>query len=102
MKQILICGAFLAVVMLWGCSGEGERPRPGDTVTPVLTTDLHWKAGQNGELRVHLQARNADGSSPRVLGFAGIPASANPIATITFYNAEQAGSPVDLVLDHRC
>jgi hypothetical protein len=101
-RLLLTVGGIVALAVYSGCSGEGSPPRAGDTVKPVLASGLDWIAGQNGEIRVRLEARNKDGSAARVLGFGGIPAKGDPVAKVVFYQDKQALSPVEVKLSHRC
>jgi len=99
---LLTAAGFLFLAAFSGCSGEGQPPRAGDTVKPVLAGGLDWTAGQSGGIRVWLEAKNKDGSSARQLGFAGVPADADPVARIVFFQGKEARSPVEVKLSHRC
>jgi hypothetical protein len=100
MKRIW-CGIVVGLASLLvviGCGGVQE----GDTITPVLEGPATWQAGQPNALKVRLRSSSSDGARARDLGFGGIPADANPKATITFYEGDTAQTPVTVMLDHRC
>lgn len=104
MKRMSIVILFLPVVSLVvGCGDSIGAVRDGDEVTPVLTDGRGpWPAGGQQQITVRLSAKNKDGSADRLLGFASIPESVNPTATVTFYVGDQPQSPVELPLNHRC
>ena len=70
--------------------GNSGLPRAGDTVSPRLVQEIHWEAGQEGELWVDLAATSPAGKSRR-LSFAASP-SHNPIAHVSFY--DDGGEPI--------
>ena len=87
------------LILLVGCSHG--FPRAGDTVMPRLVTLPSLAAGQKSELWGELIAK-ADSSSGRRLAFSASP-NEDPIATLTFYNAQ--GSLVgkeEVRLSQRC
>jgi hypothetical protein len=104
-RKVMQLGAAGSVALaLAGCGLHmGSPPREGDTVTPkIAVLTLQWVAGQQAQIPVRLYAKNRDGSSARMLDFSGIPGNANPQATVTFYQGEQAQSSVQVSLNHRC
>jgi hypothetical protein len=88
------------LVLMVGCGPADVNDAA--TVTPVLVGRPSWTAGQPNLLRVRLEAAGQDGTSLGPLGFQGIPAGANPKATITFYQGDVAQPPLTVALDHRC
>jgi hypothetical protein len=102
MTFTLAAGGLVALAVLSSCSGDGGPPRAGDTVRPVLAAGLHWTAGRPGDLRIRLEAENADGSGPRLLSNRGIPTESDPVAKITFFAGQQPLTPVAVTLSHRC
>ena len=95
-KFMLLVGGLILLV---GCS-QGF-PRAGDTVMPQLVKSPSLAAGQKSELWVELIAQ-ADSSPSRRLAFSASP-NEDPIATLTFYNAQ--GSLVgkeEVRLSQRC
>lgn len=93
--------AILATLGLVGCGDSSLAPQPGETVSPVLSAPLQWKAGQPAELGVRLQAQAGD-AGKRPLGFKGIPGSTNPVARLTFFEGEQTLDTLEVALSHRC
>lgn len=104
MKRMTLLILFLPFVsLLVGCGDSTGAVRDGDEVTPVVTDGRGpWTAGVPEQITVRLSAKNKDGSADRLLGFASIPESANPTATVTFYVGDQPQSPLELPLNHRC
>jgi len=97
----LVLAALFALAFFFHRSNN-DRPRAGDTVKPVLMGGLAWTAGESGTVVVRLEARNQDGSAARLLGFAGVPGDADPVARIVFYQGTEAQSPIEVRLSHRC
>jgi hypothetical protein len=101
-EYTLLAIVLVALGFYWFRSPGGGQPRAGDTVIPVLAGPVDWTAGQGGEIRVRLEARNKDGSSTRPLGFEGVPSKADPVLRIVFFQGSLAQSPIEIKLSHRC
>jgi hypothetical protein len=102
MRRAVTIGSLLSVAILTTGCGDVSSVRDGDTLTPVMAGSNHWTAGKHEQIAVRLQAKNADGSSARSVGFGGIPDTANPTAAVTFYIDDQPQPPVQVSLNHRC
>jgi len=99
----ILAVAAVIVAGIFSCTSQSSNgPRPGETVMPSLSDGLHWTAGHPGRIGARLLATGPEGARSRSLDF--IPGvSANPVATITFFNGEQpVSSAIEVVLSHRC
>jgi hypothetical protein len=101
---ILVVGLVVAAGVFLETQRQSQGPRRGDSVTPRFNGRPIWVAGHSGALAVRLQAQGKDYSEPRFLNFIPqVPATVNPVATITFFDGEEpVSSPVQVVLSHRC
>src|SRR5262249_7605498 len=104
MQRWVMISLVLALAVVVGVSRYKQQrggPRPGDTVTPTITSGTHWFAGQPAMLAVRLLARGEE-ETPRSLDFIrGV--SATPRATVPFFRDEQPyGPPLEVQLSHRC
>ncbi|MGF1581497.1 MAG: hypothetical protein ACFCD0_19395 [Gemmataceae bacterium] len=97
---IALAVAFAVVYTITPANLSGG-PQPGETVQPVIGTPS-WRAGSTHEIAIRLEAVNGDSGNARLLQFTGIPSSANPVASVAFYNEETLLSEKSYDLSHRC
>lgn len=98
-----LAAAAVVLVGVFSCNSQlAHEPKPGDTVTPSLSSSRAWTAGKPAMIGARLTAQGKEETQPRALDFIG-GVRANPVATVTFFDGdEQLGSPVETVLSHRC
>lgn len=92
---------LLALAGGLGCGGSAP-PAVGDRIQPVLDKPLVWKAGEQGNLSIRLQASNPEKGGNRPLDFTGLPATVNPVAKITFFAGSQELQSMAVTLSQRC